>query len=199
MWVLQGEPMNGIARKLSPATLILVLICFFLPFVTFSCQGQRIASLSGMQLATGTTVQQPQMFGPPKTQKIDAEPLASLALLCVLVGLGLSFLKGKKGAVGSAALACLAVFLLVGLKSQLESDALQQAGGVAQLSFDAGYYFSLVLLIAATGLGVYGLLVGSGVRVPSLDAGGENRFCGQCGARNAGGDSFCRECGAKFP
>lgn len=191
--------MSSIARKISPATLILTLICFFLPFVTFSCQGRAIGSLSGMQLSTGTTVQQPQMFGPPKAQKIAAEPLASLALLCVLVGLGLSFLKGRKGAAGSAALACLAVFFLVGLKSKLESDALRQAGGVVQLSFDAGYYFSLVLLLAAAGLGVYALLWGSGAGVPLFETGGESRFCSQCGARNGTGDSFCRECGAKFP
>lgn len=191
--------MNSIARKLSPATLILALICFFLPFVTFSCQGQRIASLSGMQLATGTTLQQPEMFGPPKTQKIDAEPLALLALLAVLAGMGLSFLKGKKGSAGSAALACLAILFLAALKAKLESDALRQAGGAVQLSFDAGYYFSLVLLLAAAGIGVYAMLAGRGIRIPAFATGGGPVFCRACGARYTTGDAFCRECGAKLP
>jgi hypothetical protein len=64
------------AKRLSPAIFVLVLICFFLPFMTFSCQGERVLSLSGIQLVTGTSVPQAQMFGPPKSERMNAEPLA---------------------------------------------------------------------------------------------------------------------------
>ncbi len=190
--------MEGVARKLSPAAFVLALICFFLPFVTFSCQGQKIASFSGIQLATGTTVQQPQVFGPPKSQKVGAEPLAVLALLSVLAGAGLSFLKGKKGVVSSAGLAGLGVILLAALKSKLDGDALRQGGGAIQVNYEAGFYLSLIFLLAAIGAGVYALLAGKGIRLPALQGSGGTRFCTQCGARNASGDLFCKECGAKF-
>jgi hypothetical protein len=154
--------LEGVARKLSPAAFVLAIVCFFLPFVTFSCQGQKVASFSGIQLATGTTIKQPQMFGPPKSQKIDAEPLAVMALLSVLVGVGLSFLRGKKGAVGSITLAVLGVILLVALKSKLDGEALNQGGGMIQVNYEAGYYLSLIFLLAAAGAGIYALMEGKG-------------------------------------
>lgn len=82
--------MEGVARKLSPAAFVLALICFFLPFANFSCQGHQVATFSGIQLATGTTVKQPQVFGAPRSQRVDPEPFAVLALLSVFIGAGLS-------------------------------------------------------------------------------------------------------------
>jgi len=190
--------MEGIARKLSPAAFVLALISFFLPCITFSCQGQKVASLSGVQLATGTTIEQPQMFGPPKSQKVNAEPLAALALLSVLAGAGLSFLKGKKGTVSSAALAGVGIILLGALKSKVDGDVLRQGGGAIQVNYQVGFYLVIVFLLAAIGAGVYALLAGKGIRLPALQGSANSKFCTQCGARNASGGLFCKECGAKF-
>jgi hypothetical protein len=190
--------MEGIGRKLSPAALVLALICFFLPFVTFSCQGQKVASFSGLQLATGTTIQQPQMFGPPKSQKVGAEPLAVLALLSVLAGVGASFLRGKKGAGSSAGLALLAVILLAALKSKLDGDALRQGAGAVQVNYEAGYYLTLILLLAAIGASVYALVAAKGMSLPTLQQSGNSKFCLKCGAGGASDDVFCKKCGAKF-
>lgn len=190
--------MESATRKLSPAVFVLALICFFLPFVTFSCQGEKIASFSGIQLATGTTIQQPQVFGPPKSQKVDAEPLALLALLSVLAGVGLSLLRGKKGAVSSVVPGGLGVILLGALKSKVDGDALRQGGGAIQVSYGAGLYLVIVFLLAAIGIGVYALLAGKGIRLPALQGSRNSRFCAQCGARNTSGDPFCKECGARF-
>ena len=190
--------MEGVARKLSPSAFVLALISFFLPFVAFSCQGQKVANFSGVQLATGTTIEQPQMFGPPKSEKVNAEPLAVLALLSVLAGAGLSFLKGKKGAVSSAALAGLGIILLGALKSKVNGDALRQGGGAIQVNYQVGFYLVIVFLLAAIGAGVYALLAGKGIRLPALQGSANSKFCTQCGARNASGGLFCKECGAKF-
>jgi hypothetical protein len=189
--------MEGVTRKLSPAALVLALLCFFLPFVTFSCQGQKVASFSGIQLATGTTIRQPQVFGQPKSEKVNAEPLAVLALLAVVAGVGLSFLKGKKGAVGSTALAVLGVIFLAALKSKLDGDALRQGGGAIQVDYGAGYYLSLVFLLAAVGTSIYAFMAGRGFRLSALHRSG-GKFCTQCGARIAAGNLFCKECGAKI-
>jgi hypothetical protein len=196
--------MEGVARKLSPAAFVLALICFFLPFVTFSCQGQKIASLNGVQLATGTTLQQPQMFGPPKSQKVDAEPLAALALLALLAGAGLSLLKGKKGAGMSAAFAGLSFIFLLALKSKLDGDAVRQGGGAIQVNYEAGFYLVIVLLLAAIGAGIYTLAAGKGIPAPAGPAPpaptipADAKFCPKCGAPSAADDAFCKKCGANL-
>lgn len=186
------------ARKLSGAVLLLSLICFFLPFFTFSCQGHRVLTLSGVQLATGTTIQQPQMLGPPKPQKINPEPLAILAVVSVIVGLGLSFLKGKKGAVGSGALAGLGAIFLLTLKSKIEGDVLKQAAGMIQVNSGMGFYLVLCLLLGAIGTNAYAFFARSGPRLPSFQSGAAHKFCTQCGARSNAADLFCKECGTKF-
>ncbi len=190
--------MKDVVKKLSPAAFVLALVCFFLPFVTFSCQGQTVASFSGIQLATGTRIQQPQAFGPPKEHKVDAEPLATVALLSVLAALVLSFLRGKKWGVGSAALAALGVILLVALKSKLDGDALRQGGGVIQVSYGAGYYLCLAFLLSAVGTSIYSLMAGKGDRMASPLTTGDTKFCTQCGTQNAAANLFCKQCGSKF-
>jgi hypothetical protein len=179
---------------------VLALICFFLPFVSFSCQGMKVASFSGIQLVTGTTIQQPQMFGPPTAQKVGAEPLAVLAFLCGIAGLGLSFLKGKNSAIPStpppptslreaeqgrslrdgersrtvapALAGGLAAIFLLALKSKLEGDALKQGGGAIQVQFAAGYWAVLVLFLAAVALNIFLLMHGRRLPPAGLKADG---------------------------
>lgn len=191
--------MEDVARKLSPAAFALALICFFLPFVTFSCGGQKFASFSGIQLATGTTFQRPQAFGSSASQKIDPEPLAVLALLAALAGLGASFVKSKKGALGSTALAGLGVIVLLALKSKLDNDALSQGGGAIQVNYDAGFYLVMVCLLAAAGVSASALLQGKRVQISAPKGAADSKFCAHCGARNTESDLFCGECGSKLP
>lgn len=189
--------MTGL-RKIRVGTLAFTLVCFVLPFVAVSCNQQKVASFTGLQMAFGTTVQQPQMFGPPKGQHIDGEPLAVIALLCGLVALGVSFGKSKTGDIAATILSVLSFVALVALKSRVENEVQQHAGGFLQVNYQAGFYFALISLLAAIGIGVYGL---SGKKL-GLALASEVRpketFCTQCGAKNTSGDLFCRDCGTKF-
>ena len=185
-------------RKLTPAVFVLALICFFLPFATFSCQGQEVASLSGIRLATGTTVKQPRLLGPPKSQRVDPDPLAVLALLSVLAGIGLCFIKGKKGAAGSGILAALGIIFMAALRSKLDNETLQHTAGAIQVSYGAGYYLTLLFLLAAVGTSIYAFMAGGDARLPAPQASGDSKFCTQCGAKNSRGNLFCKECGTKF-
>lgn len=219
-WRTQGRPGHGVlswkgrtmesaARKISPAVFVLALICFFLPFVSFSCQGMKVASFSGIQLVTGTTLQQPQMFGPPTAQKVGAEPLAVLTFLCGIAGLGLSFLKGRNSGIGPILAGGLAAIFLLALKSKLESDALKQGGGAIQVQFAAGYWVVLVFFLAAVALNAFPLVQGKRIappvgpsgarlgRTPSAPTDLGDKFCSQCGARTSPTDFFCKQCGAK--
>ena len=190
--------MKDVVKKLSPAAFVLALVCFFLPFATFSCQGHTVATLSGIQLATGTKIRQPQVFGPPKEHKVDAEPLATLALLTLLAGVVLSFLRERKWSVVSAVLAALGVILLAALKSKLDGDALRQGGEIIQVSYGTGYYLCLAFLLSAVGTSIYSLVAGKGNRLASPLTTGDTKFCTQCGTKNATSNLFCKQCGSKF-
>ena len=190
--------MKSHLHKLSPAIFVLALVCFFLPFVTFSCQGQKVLSLSGIQLVTGASVPQPQMFGPPRSEKVNAEPLAVLAFLCGVLGLGLSFLKGRGGAIAPTVMGGLGAIVLLALKSKIDGDALSKGSGVIQVSYEAGFYVVMILFLAAVALNIFVLLQGQAQARTSLKADGDSRFCAQCGSRNLSTHAFCKECGAKL-
>lgn len=50
-------------RTIRPALAVIILICFFMPFVKISCGGQPIASITGLDLAIGKKLDQPNPFG----------------------------------------------------------------------------------------------------------------------------------------
>jgi hypothetical protein len=49
-------------RMIRPALGAIVLICFFMPFLKISCANQPIASITGLDLALGKTVEPPNFF-----------------------------------------------------------------------------------------------------------------------------------------
>jgi len=141
--------MRSGTKKLSPLILGVALLGYFLPFVAVSCQGQKVATFRGTELVFGTTVQQPQMFGPPKPQKIDREPLAALAFLCCLAAFGLAFAKSRNGEIGTAALSGVSFIFLMFFKSQLEDQALRRSSGAFQVTYEFGFWLVLLLTVCA--------------------------------------------------
>lgn len=183
-------------KRLSPAIFGVVLICFFLPWVNVSCQGQKVVSFTGIQLITGTTVEEPQMFGPKKERKVNGEPLAILTFLVVITGLGLGFLKNKKGTIISTVVGGIGTIILLLLKSKLDNDVLRETGGMLQLDYGIGFYFTLILFLSAIVVNVYPIIQGKGVplhQIKSSKAG--SKFCSLCGAKAELGATFCSECG----
>jgi hypothetical protein len=172
-------------------------LCFFLPFATVSCGGIKVFTLTGQQLATGTTITQPQAFGPAQTQKIEADPFAAIAGLCGIAGVALSLI-GRKLAVGAAASGGLGAFTLLVLRSRMEDQLQKQSQGVAQVNFESGYTLALLLLIAGTVWNIYLFLEGrrsisSAVSSPTVDD--FSPPCAHCGKPIRGGVRFCESCG----
>lgn len=185
-------------KRLSPAIFGIVLICFFLTWVNVSCQGQKVATFSGIQLVTGTTVEEPQMFGSAKKRKIQGETLAIFVFLSACAGFALSFIKDKKGAMGTAVTGGMGIIFLLLLKSKLDNDILRQGQGMLQVDYGAGFYLTLLLFLSAIGANVYSMAQGK--RISLLQGKGVSgyKFCTQCGAKNESGNEFCKECGTKF-
>ncbi|MGI2908212.1 hypothetical protein [Tolypothrix sp. VBCCA 56010] len=151
--------MNKLRRKISPALFTLTLICFFLPFITVSCRQEEIATLNGIDLAIGKTVRQPSIFGnQSKEEKIPADPLATIALISGVIGLGTSFIKAKKSAFAPAGAGIVGFILLLMLKSKIDSEIVKQGQGLLLVSYGFGFWLAFIFFISATFLNVYSLI-----------------------------------------
>src|SRR5512144_1133400 len=89
-------------KFISPALFLLIALCFFLPFVSFTCQGQKIATITGMELVTGTKIdklQSPQFNQQKensellKQSTLASEPLAVAAFIFAVLGIACSFIS----------------------------------------------------------------------------------------------------------
>ena len=146
-------------KRFSPAIFGVVLICFFLPFISVSCGAQKVVTLSGVQLVTGTTIEQPDLFGEgQQAETMDGEPLAILAFLSAVAGLGLSFLKGRKVAIAPAVSGAAGSVLLLLLKSRIDNEVLSQGGGMIQVEYEIGFWLTILVFLSAAGLNGFLLL-----------------------------------------
>lgn len=146
--------MTGGMKRFPAVGSALALMMFLLPFVVISCPGGRV-ELTGVQLVTGTTLEQAQPFGPPKTQRIPGETLALLAVVAGAISVVFAFATSNLGALGSAASSGAAVTCLLLLKSKIVADAARDGQGLFEVSFQAGYWLSLLLFAASCGLALY--------------------------------------------
>lgn len=141
---------SQLRKGLSGATLAV----FLLPFTILSCPGEEF-TFSGVQLAMGTTIQEPQMLGPPTDKAIDAEPFALAALVCALVGIGAALVAGRPGRVAGGAVGVVGVVLLLLLRSKISGEVAAEAMGLVQVRYGVGYWLALggfgaaALLVAA--------------------------------------------------
>jgi hypothetical protein len=152
-------------RRRSPVMFLVVGLCFFLPFVSFSCSGQRIATLSGVGLATGQDVEVEESFmrefeeleslgttdapgedAPgPAPEENDPSPWAIVALAAAVLGTVFGFvLRGRARSVASLGAALVGLAGLVGLRFDLEGDV-AQAEGLVAIDLRIGYWIAAVL------------------------------------------------------
>jgi uncharacterized membrane protein YozB (DUF420 family) len=124
--------------------------------VNLSCQGQHVATFTGLELVTGTTIQQQEAIGQSQNKKADPEPLAIAVLLLTVLGLALSFQKGGKASLIPAIMGALTFILLFLLKSKIEADAANQSQGAIHTEYAFGFW--LVLIASASAIALNGYL-----------------------------------------
>lgn len=142
-------------RQFPPAAYLLALVCFLLPFAELSCQGKTLASFTGIELATGTTVQEPQMFGPPKQRPVPADGVVILALAAVITGLVLAALSKGVPSRPSGIAGVVALLALLMFKSQAEQSILRQGGGLIVLQLGPGYWGATLFSVIGAALGLF--------------------------------------------
>lgn len=123
-------------RWISSAVFGLALLCFFLPFVSVSCGGGKVMTLSGADLVVGRAADR-------NDKKIDPEPMAIFCVIAGAAGLIASCRKGQPASTAAAALGGLAAVLLLLLKEKLNDEVRRKGDGVIRLEFEPGYWLSL--------------------------------------------------------
>ena len=144
--------------RLSGFSLVAVLALFALPFLTFSCGGIEIATVTGYDLVLGGEVTADADFTggevEDESQPVDVEPLVVVALAAAVAGIVVAF--AMKNARLAAALGAVGAIALFALQFTLSSDidALEaEAEGLLSVGFGMGYWLSIAAFAAAAVLG----------------------------------------------
>lgn len=158
-------------RTIIPMAFALVIIFFFFSFCNFKCNSMKVASLTGINLVTGTHIQTAadgmlgnNPFGSmngasqnqvqEKGQKVGPNMWAIIALLAAIAG-GLAFYKkiAKESLAGTAAGAIGFISLLI-LQWDIKSEVGEQGGGMVQIEIEFlfGYWASLLAFIVGGGI-----------------------------------------------
>lgn len=137
----------------------LILVIFLMPFVNVSCTNMVNIPLSGMDLATGKTIEIKEPFGDKVTrERIDPEPYATIALGIAVIGLLVGFAGTRFGRLINAVAGAAGATLLLLLKGKIDDAVMREGGGLISVNYEAGYWIALVLFLLASIVSVLGLL-----------------------------------------
>ena len=150
--------MNFDFIKISRATFIIAIICFFLPWIQVSC-GSHHADFSGIDFVTGKTLSNGKHIHPIHE--------VVFAFLLALAGIAITFARGKFAntkivSIGTAVVSAIGFLLLYRFKGQLHNAFLidQEQGYIlpnVELHFRYGLYLTMLSFVAAFLIGVYSL------------------------------------------
>lgn len=199
--------MKEAEKFLSPSLFLLVSLCFFLPFVSFTCQGQKLATITGFELVTGTKIEKFEMekFDEPqkntdldKERNVDSEPLAVAAFILALMGIVVSLIPRYSKVISIIAGALGAIALLF-LRSSIGADMPGDSDfKILEVSYEWGYYLALILFIFSVLINLYRLMLQNRVISYSTPAdlnSSDVIYCSKCGTPNSPDNIFCNKCG----
>jgi hypothetical protein len=158
-------------RTFIPLAFALVIIFFFFSFCDFKCNSMKVASLTGINLVTGTSIQADPSgmlgnnpFGSmdgnqrnqvqDKGQKVDPNIWAILALLAAIGGVFAFYKKISKESLAGTAAGAVGFISLIILQSAIKSEVGKQGGGMVQIEIEFlfGYWASLLAFLIGGGI-----------------------------------------------
>jgi hypothetical protein len=129
------------APNVSVYLFVLAGLGFFLPFLTLSCGGQRLTTVTGIQLIAGTDV------GSPRS---SSQTRAAFALGMCALGVLLSLNAwGTVGGVSAALAGAAGAIALLSFKTMSDDEVLRLGHGVIRVQYELGYYLALGTLALA--------------------------------------------------
>ena len=116
------------------------LLCFFLPFAEITCDGNRIGTVSGLELVTGGA-------NVGDSRRAEPSPPAILAFLSIVVTLALAiFLMRNPRAI--AVSAGISLFLTILILPILSLQISSESHDMAHLRWLPGYWVTLLCVAA---------------------------------------------------
>jgi hypothetical protein len=203
--------MEELKKFLNPLFFVIVIICFFLPFFNLTCQEQKIASITGFELITGTTIStnglnkglggisipQNEIGEGIKTDYVSPEPLALLVFLLAIGGLVISFFE-KFSVIVSASVGLLGGLSLILLNFVISDNILGKVHvQILAVQCGIGYYITIIFFIIILIYNTY--LFSQRIRYKTVDIQPIDdmlKICTQCGSENDTVSIYCNKCGS---
>ncbi|OWY20676.1 hypothetical protein C7N43_00320 [Sphingobacteriales bacterium UPWRP_1] len=140
-------------RPIIPTSFALVIIFFFFTFCDFKCGGQKLGSLTGINLVTGVEMAPPDSFMGIETpgKSINGNIWAILALAAAIIGLGVFLIKDKREALIGTGAGAIGAGSLIILRIAINSAISNEGQGQLTADFKFPYWGALIaFLIAGT-------------------------------------------------
>jgi hypothetical protein len=139
------------ASQIRFAPFALTVLSFALPFVEISCQGKKALALTGIELVTGTEIEQrDQLTGAVKKQKVESEGLFVAAAACTVAAAALCFASGAAGKLLPAVAGVVGIALMLFGKSRFDEKLAKEGQGVMANTWEIGFVLACVLLLIGT-------------------------------------------------
>jgi hypothetical protein len=135
--------------RISPALFVVIILCFFLPFIEISCSSTSLGTFSGYDVMMGSAGEQIQ-----KDKKDDKSGMnfeLVIAFFSAVTGLGLCFLKNKWGKLIPAILGLIGLISLLIFKSGLDNQiqSANQYMSIVQVHYKIGYWITMLFFFSA--------------------------------------------------
>jgi hypothetical protein len=150
--------MRAFMAKLSGSLMMLIIICFFLPFIAISCDHKQVAQLAGIQLVTGTKMEQKGLLC-QEARVVPPQPWAIIPFGLAIAGTALGFWgKGRIGTILQSVGSTVAVIALLLLKNKLYHEMLQYPKLLFCVEYLPCYWITLGLFACVVVVNVAGCI-----------------------------------------
>ncbi len=135
-------------RSLIPLLFAAVIIFFFFNFFTVSCGGQKVGSVTGINLVTGTELKDRDMFSGRETkgEKIPSSAWAIIAFGAAIIGLGAFLIKEKREALIGTGAGAIGFGSLLILQFAIKNAIEKKSEGAIQTDFEFAYWGALIAM-----------------------------------------------------
>ncbi|MBK9730732.1 MAG: hypothetical protein IPO83_05535 [Chitinophagaceae bacterium] len=163
---MKKEPTLIQSKYISSASFGMAIICFFLPFMNVKCNEKNLATISGIELVTGSKLNIQQNADQSnelnstesheeteiQDQTINRNYFAVAAWVLAISGLVLSFLFFLQKEMILSAVGLGGALSLMLMRIQLDSSLEKQSGGISNyllhIDYVFGYWLAIVCFLA---------------------------------------------------
>ena len=122
------------------------VVLFILPFIQVSCSGDKVLQLTGVQLVTGSEMQEPMS---EKTKKIPPEPLSVAAIIALGIGAAFCISRGRVQSILAAIAGGVALVAMIVLKTRMDAEITKQTAGMPiTVEYLAGFWGVCIAALA---------------------------------------------------